>query len=137
MRAAAGSAALAAARRRSARRESCIMNPKVAPRPRVAGRRNNDERRPTPARPPLVSTRLNAERLQNSELLSKQPLCSLAQITKRFRFAAVELAVRHGSDGRVFNHLPGRPGDGVGIEPQIQLSCCDESKIAQVGANAR
>src|SRR5438128_12689172 len=105
MRAAAGSAALAAMRRRSARRESCMVTPKAAPRPRLAGRSNNDERAAPddPARAPLVSTRLNAERLQNSELLGQQPLCSLAQIPQRFRFAAVELAVRHGSDGRVFN----------------------------------
>src|SRR5262249_8787877 len=80
---------------------------------------------------------LNAEPLEKSELLGKQPLRSGVQIPQRLGFGSVELAVRHRSDGRLFNQFPGGPSNGVGIEPQIQLSCCHESKIAQVGANAR
>src|SRR5262249_26110688 len=62
---------------------------------------------------------LNAERLEKTELLDKQPLCSLAQIRKCFGLVSVEFAIPHRTDGRAFDHLPGRPGNGLGIEPKV------------------
>jgi hypothetical protein len=44
---------------------------------------------------------LNAEPLEKSELLGKQPLRSGVQIPQRLGFGSVELAVRRRSDGRL------------------------------------